>query len=88
MLYFFFLVLSILTIVAQAAFLLMMVGYPQSPATLTGPREDSSATVGIVGKSLLSWIRERQMGRFVRVCVGALFVVSLVSTSILVAVGP
>ena len=87
MLYFSVLALSVLTLLALGVLAAFMIRYPQGWTALADSEIDHLTSKGIMSESLGKWFREHRMGRFAKIFVGALFVVSLVSTALLMT-GP
>ena len=84
MVYFAFLALSVVSVLALGTFLALMVKYPSSSAALADVEKDLLLERGVVTESMAGWFKTHELGRFMRVSVGTLFLISIISTALLV----
>ena len=87
MVYFAFLALSVVSVLALGTFLALMVKYPGSSAALADVEKDFLLKRRVVSESMAGWFKTHELGRFMRVSLGLLFLVSIISTALLVG-GP
>ena len=83
MLYFSVLALSILTVLVLGILTAFVVRYPREWTSLTDSEIDHLLSKGVIDDSVRRWFTERELGRFAKVCFGAMFVISIISTAVM-----
>ena len=81
--YFSILAVSVLSVLALGVLAAFISRYPRGWAALADDEIDHLVGMGVVSERVAKWLRDHEIGRFAKFSLGALFLVSVISTAIM-----